>query len=247
MGHGVWLLVFLAIWELIARLNLVNPLLLPRLSNVLIRLAEGLMEGTLLWQWLQSIGLVLAGLAAGTLIGLLLSTLDYFSPTLRTPIELLSAILHPLPGVAILPIVLLIAGLGTPAVMLVIIHATVWSAYLSFQAGFRAVPQAYIDIADNLGAGPFSVFYNVLLPLSENQLISGLKIGWSRGWRALISAEMIFSSIGNLGGIGWYLFERRAFMDIEGVYSAILLMILTGYSVENLLFKGFSQHPADRP
>lgn len=241
----VWLLALLAVWELAARVGGANPLLLPPFSHVLVRLFQELFTGTLALQWLQSIGLILAGLMMGSLIGLMLAATDYFWRWTRALIRLLNAVLHPLPGVAILPVVLLIAGLGTPAVLLVIVHATVWSSYLSFQSGFLAVPPAYLDIAANLGASRIRIFWNVLMPLSTIHIINGLKIGWSRAWRALISAEMIFSAIGQLGGLGWYLFERRAFMDIEGVYSAILLLIITGYSVENILFKGRLKAAAD--
>ncbi|MDD2534142.1 MAG: ABC transporter permease subunit [Eubacteriales bacterium] len=239
-----WLIALIAFWQLIATVKLVNPLILPAFSNVLIRLISGLIEGTLALQLLQSIALVLLGLLVGNLMGLILAASDYFLPHLRPLITLLNAILHPLPGVALLPIVLLIAGLGTPAVLLIIIHATLWSSYLSYLSGFRSVTQEHLDIASNLGAGRLQVLWHVLLPLSKSQLLTGLQIGWSRGWRALVSAEMIFSAIGNLGGIGWYLFERRAFMDIEGVYAGIILIILTGFAMETLVFKKWQPNQA---
>jgi len=208
-----WLLVLLLAWESVSRLSLANPLIVPPVSAVLRRLVTGLWGGTLFLQWVQSVSLVVAGLLVGSLIGLLLATADYFLPRIRPVITLLNAVLHPLPGVAILPVVLSIAGLGLPAVSIVILHAIVWSAYLSFISGFRSTAPELLDIARNLGASRRQILYHVLLPSIGPQLSAGLRIGWSRGWRALISAEMIFSAIGSLGGLGWYLFERRSFMD----------------------------------
>jgi NitT/TauT family transport system permease protein len=236
-GQSAWLVGLLVLWELASRQHWVNPLIVPPISKVGARILSGLAEGPLALQLLQSIALVLAGLAVGSLIGLMLASLDYFVRPLRAPIAMLNAILHPLPGVALLPVILSIAGLGLPAVFLVILHAIVWSSYLSFAAGFRAVATELIDVAHNLGATAWQVLIHVLLPLSGPHLAAGLKIGWSRGWRALISAEMIFSAIGSLGGIGWYLFERRAFMDITGVYAGIVLIIVTGFVMENWLFR----------
>lgn len=236
-SQAVWLAGLLILWELASRQRWVNPLIVPPLSEVGARIVIGLAEGPLAIQLLQSIALVLSGLLAGSFLGLSLASLDYFVRPLRAPIAMLNAILHPLPGVALLPIILSIAGLGLPAVFLVILHAIVWSSYLSFAAGFRAVAPELIDVAHNLGASAWQVLLHVLLPLSGPHLVAGLKIGWSRGWRALISAEMIFSAIGSLGGIGWYLFERRAFMDITGVYAGIVLIIVTGFVMENWLFR----------
>lgn len=241
----VWLLVLLLAWESVSRAGLVNPLIVPPVSAVLRRLVTGLWGGTLFLQWVQSVSLVVAGLLVGSLIGFFLATADYFLPRIRPVITLLNAVLHPLPGVAILPVVLSIAGLGLPAVSIVILHAIVWSAYLSFISGFRSIAPELLDIARNLGASRRQILYHVLLPSIGPQLAAGLRIGWSRGWRALISAEMIFSAIGSLGGLGWYLFERRSFMDITGVYAGIVLMILTGFFIESVVFRRWLPGQAD--
>lgn len=237
----IWLALLIALWELLSRLEWVNPLILPSASAVAVRMISDLWEGTLALQLLQSIGLVLIGLAVGSLIGFILACLDYFLPFTRPLISLLSAMLHPLPGVAILPLVLAIAGLGLKSVFIVILHAIVWSSFLNISTGFRSVDPDYIDAALNVGVNRWELVWHILLPLSSQQIISGLKIGWSRGWRALISAEMVFSAIGALGGIGWYLFERRAFMDMTGLYAGICLIILTGVLIENTLFNRFDR------
>lgn len=239
-----WLVGLLAVWECIARLRLVNPLILPPASDVLLRLMMGIADGTLVLQWLQSVGLVLAGLLAGGLLGLLLACLDLFVPRTRPVLALFSSMLHPLPGVALLPLILAIAGIGVRAVFLVILHAVVWSAYLGMAAGFRQVEPHLVDVAVNMGANRRQLIRHVLLPVSAPQIGASLRIGWSRGWRALISAEMIFSAIGSLGGMGWYLFERRAFMDTKGLYAGIVLVVLTGVLMENVVFaKWISESP----
>ncbi len=235
--QGIWLLVLLLTWETITRLGLVNSLLLPPMSLVMLRLVQGLFDGTLLLQWLQSVGMVFTGMVTGGLLAFSLVCLAWFFPRTRPLLELLSSALHPLPGIALLPLVLAVAGIGTKAVFVVILHAVVWSSYLSMGAGFRSVDSHLIDVAENLGANRLQLVMHVLLPVSLPQVVVGLKVGWSRGWRALISAEMIFSAIGSLGGIGWYLFERRAFMDMTGMYAGVVLVIVTGLLVENGLFR----------
>jgi NitT/TauT family transport system permease protein len=239
-----WLVGLLVAWEGIARLKLVNPMILPPASDVLHRLLMGIADGTLVLQWLQSVGLVMAGLLVGGLTGLLLACLDLFFPRTRPVLALFSSMLHPLPGVALLPLILAVAGIGVRAVFLVILHAVVWSAYLGMVAGFRQVEPHLVDVAVNMGATRLQMVRHVLLPVSAPQIGAALRIGWSRGWRALISAEMIFSAIGSLGGMGWYLFERRAFMDTKGLYAGIVLVILTGVLMENVVF---ARWVPDRP
>ena len=233
----LWLLGLLAVWEIASRATLVNPLLLPPASAVIIRLFRGLLDGTLFLQWAQSVGLVLAGMLLGGLIGLALACLDYFFVLSRPGLSLFSSMMHPLPGIALLPLILAMAGIGVKAVFLVILHAVVWSAYLGMAAGFRSVDPHLVDVANNMGANRRQLILHVLVPVSLPQIGAAMRIGWSRGWRALISAEMVFSAIGSLGGIGWYLFERRAFMDVTGLYAGIVLVILTGVIMENGVFQ----------
>jgi len=233
----LWLLALFAFWELITRFGAVNPLLLPPATSVLLRLFQGLLDGTLLLQWLQSVGLVLLGLLLGSALGLAMACLAYISPESRPILSLFASMMHPLPGIALLPLILAVAGIGVKAVFLVMLHAIVWSSYLGMSAGFRAVDPHLVDVAVNMGANRRQLIRHVLVPVSLPQTGAVLRIGWSRGWRALISAEMIFSAIGSLGGIGWYLFERRAFMDVTGLYAGILLVILTGVVMENGVFR----------
>lgn len=153
----------------------------------------------------------------------------------------MAAALHPLPGVALLPVVVIWAGVGLRAVFLIIIHAVLWSLFLNIRSGFRTVDRALVETARNEGATDFQVFRLVLLPCSTEALTTGLQVGWSRGWRALIGAEMVFGAISSLGGIGWYIFERRAFMDTPGIYAGILVVALTGAVVEQLVFRHSEQ------
>ena len=83
---------------------------------------------------------------------------------------------------------------------------------------------------------PWAVTLEIRLPASMPYLLSGIKIGWARAWRALISAEMVFGAVGAKGGIGWYLLNQRTFMDTAGLFAGIILVVLIGIFVEDVLF-----------
>ncbi len=233
----LWLLILMGIWEGAARFGGINPLLLPSFSAVVTALITGLVQGVLLIQLGQSLTVVGAGLATGLLLAVAMAYLDYFYPLIRSLLELLSSALHPLPGIALLPVVVLWVGVGTRAVFVIIVHAVVWSLYLNIKMGFRNVDQSLVEVASNYGATDLQLFRHVLIPCSAHAVKTGLQVGWSRGWRALISAEMVFGAISSLGGIGWYIYERRAFMDTPGIYAGILLIVLVGVVVEQVFFR----------
>lgn len=233
----LWLIGLLLLWEIIGRLELFSPLLLPKFSEVMVTLFDAFINGSLMLQTLQSIGLVILGLTLSAVVGVILVYVDYFHRKLGYLIELLAGILHPLPGIALLPIVVLWFGIGLKAVFVVIFHGIVWSFYLNFKLGVATIDKPLIEAAKNNGATAFQLFRFVLLPCSKEAIVTGLMIGWSRGWRSLIGAEMIFGSISAVGGIGWFLYTSRAFGDIKSVYSGILVVALIGVLVEQLVFK----------
>lgn len=232
----IWFCFFIVIWESVVMLEVVSPLLMPSIPTIMAVLIKGVMEGDLLIQLYQSISMVILGLLISTFVAIIMAYLDYYYVLFRSLFELLSSMLHPLPGVALLPIIILWVGIGQTAVFVIIIHAVIWSLYINIKTGFNKIEPSLIEVAGNNGATQLQTFYYVLLPNSLHMIITGLQIGWSRGWRALISAEMIFGAISSVGGIGWYMYERRAFMDTAGMFAGIFLVVFVGVLVEQLLF-----------
>lgn len=60
--------------------------------------------------------------------------------------------------------------------------------------GFRAVPQIYIESGENMGLGKLGLVTGIYIPASFSYILSGIRTGWARAWRGLISAEMIFGT-----------------------------------------------------
>ena len=67
--------------------------------------------------------------------------------------------------------------------------------------------------------------------------MTGLQISWSRGWRALISVEMIFGMVGNQTGLGWLIYERRMYMDTAGLIAGLIAIAICGILFETLFLK----------
>ena len=81
-----------------------------------------------------------------------------------------------------------------------VIHAVVWPMSRSIIDGFNAVPELYLEVGRNIGLSPVKLIFGVFLPAALPRIFSGIKVGWARAWRGLISAEMMFwrrRSIGN--------------------------------------------------
>lgn len=234
--RALWMLLLLVVWEISVKVTGVSPLLFPAVEDVIETLVEDLLYGNLLLQTVSSVALLLAALVISLLGAFFLAWLSGLSKISESFVDTLTVIAHPLPGLAILPLIIMWFGTGTGAVLAIVVHSAIWPLLLNILTGFSEVPQIYTDLGSNFSMSKRSVLFEIKLPASAGYIISGIKIGWARGWRAFISAEMVFGAIGGKGGIGWYIFNQRNFMDTAGLFAGILLVILIGIVVENGLF-----------
>jgi NitT/TauT family transport system permease protein len=90
--------------------------------------------------------------------------------------------------------------------------------------GIRQIPRIYLMAGRNLGARGHRVFFHVLVPAGLPHLVAGPKLGWAFAWRPLISAEMIFVSL----GLGQFLMVGRDLNDMSQVIAVMLLIMAVG-------------------
>ncbi|MEG1967113.1 MAG: ABC transporter permease subunit [Clostridia bacterium] len=241
-----WIAFLLTVWELTAHFSGISPLLLPTVESVLQTLFHELAAGTLPLQLLLTVGLILLSLLASVLLALLMTLLSRHSKALNGLLGTLASLLHPLPGVALLPLLVIWFGTGTASIFVVMLHACVWSLFISLEEGFSQAPPLYWQLGRNLSMSTLAVELKILLPASTPALLSGLRVGWARAWRALISAEMVYGAIGGVGGMGWYLFRQRAFMNTSGLFAGILCVMAIGYTAEAVVFRGLEKRTLDK-
>lgn len=238
---GLWILLLLVVWEVSVRVTGVSPLLFPSVGRVLSTLVEDLFYGKLLWQTAVSVGLLVLALLISMLGAFLLAWLSRAGAPAESFVNTLTVIAHPLPGLALLPLIIMWFGTGTGAVLAIVVHSVIWPLLLNILTGFSEVPEIYTDTGKNLSMSRRAILFEIMLPASAGYIVSGIKIGWARGWRAFISAEMVFGSVGGNGGIGWYIFNQRNFMDTAGLFAGIIMVIIIGILVENVLFSALEK------
>ncbi|MBI3532108.1 MAG: ABC transporter permease [Burkholderiales bacterium] len=231
----VILAVLALLWELAARLQN-NELLLPTFVATVHALVEGLGSGELVEKARISLLVLLQGYFGGIVAALVLTTLAVSSQLGRDLLSTLTAMLNPLPAIALLPLALLWFGLGRGSLVFVLIHSVLWPLALNTYAGFQGVPQTLQMAGRNYGLSGLRFVFQILVPAALPSILSGLKIGWAFAWRTLIAAELVFGASSGKGGLGWYIFQNRNELYTDRVFAGLALVIIIGLLVENLVF-----------
>ncbi len=225
-----------AAWELYAR-RLENPLLVPTFSDTVRALLHELRDGELLARVRVSLGLLLTGYAGGVGLAAALAFLAVGTRTGADLLDILTSMFNPLPAVALLPLALLWFGIGAGSIVFVLVHSVLWPVALNAHAGFAGASQTVRMVGRNYGLrGPLFAL-RILVPAAAPHLLTGLKVGWAFAWRTLIASELVFGVSSGRGGVGWYVFEKKAQLDMPEVFAGLITVVLIGLAVENGVFR----------
>ncbi len=224
------------LWELIRLTGRYPKLLFPGICSIINALwieRVDIISKTLFSLKIIGIGLVVAISLA------MLGTFISISGKLFAEVVVdLMAIMHPLPGIAILPVAILWFGIGMKAILFVIVFSAVWPLINHFYTGFRSIPVNQLEVGRNLGLAGWELALKVMLPASFPHILSGLRTGWARAWQASVAAELVFGAAGGQGGLGWYLYKKRFMMETPGVFAGMFIIVLIGIAMEYLIFAG---------
>lgn len=227
----------LILWELVARIGNLPSLLFPPFSSVLSSFTTQIINRELLNRTLFSLYLIGIGLGIALVSALVITALTVCFSFFSEWIQVLMAIMHPLPGIAILPVIILWLGTGPQSIIAVIIISAVWPVIANLSIGLRSIPITQIEVGKNLGLNRLKLTWFILLPGAFPYILSGLRIAWARAWQAAVAAEMVFGASGGEGGLGWFIYKKRFFLETADVFAGMIVIVLIGFIVERLGFE----------
>lgn len=234
------LLVLAAAWQGYA-VHLDNNLVFPTFTDTLRVFFERTLSGELLQKSWVSIKVLLQGYAIGLGLALVFTILAMATRFGTDLLETLTAMLNPLPAIALLPLALIWFGLGSASIIFVLVHAVMWPIALNTHSGFLSVSNTMRMVGRNYGLSGVGYVARILIPAAFPSILSGLKIGWAFAWRTLIAAELVFGTTSGSGGLGWFIYENKNVLDISAVFAGLFSVIIIGLLVENLIFRTVEQ------
>ncbi len=207
-------------------------LFLPSPEAVLARLwriaTEGFVDATLaqhlgaslLRVFLALIAAIAIGVPAGLAIGL--STVG------RGILDPIVEFLRPIPPLAYLPLVIIWAGIGETAKVLVIGLAMLPPIIIATAAGARNVEPNRLNVARALGATPAQVLRLVVLPSTLPSILTGTRIALGAGWSTLVAAELVAAT----RGVGFMIQSAANFLATDVVVAGILVIAGVAFALE---------------
>lgn len=216
-------LVLLLVWEGLSRAGVLDRRFFPAPSSIVgtfVTLAQTSLPG--------HVGVSLTRAAIGFLIGavpaVLLGVLVGLMPIVRAAVQPIIGALFAIPKTAILPLVLLVFGLGEQSKWAIIAIGVFFPVLISTAAGVADIDRIYLDVGRNFGAGRLATFWTIALPGALPVIMAGIRVGWGVSLLLLVTAEMSASK----SGLGYLIWQSWQTFTIEDMYVGLVTIALIG-------------------
>jgi len=219
------------VWETFPRLGLVDAVFLPPLSEVLADWWQLLRSGQL-WEHTEaSLIRSLSGFGLAIVLTIPLGlVIGWYRPVAKLVNPLLE-IFRNTAALALLPVFVLILGLGETSKIAIITYACAWPILLNTISGVRTVDPLLIKSARSLGLGPLRLFQKVVLPAAVPTIFTGIRLAGAYSILILIAAEMV----GAKAGLGYLINYAQYNFAVPDMYAGIITISAIGLIVNQLL------------
>jgi NitT/TauT family transport system permease protein len=228
-----FLILLLITWFLLAHYGPWPAHLFPGPEAVLRDFVKMLMDGRLLRASIRSLGRMSEGYLIAVAIGVPLGVATARLRIVRDAVKPVLMGFQGLPSICWLPLALLWFGLNDAAIIFVVVMGSLLSIAIGTEDAVSGINPVLLLVSGTLGIRGPRFYVGVLLAAALPGIVTGLKLGWSFAWRALMAGELLYVS----GGLGQLLNTARELMEVSQVMAVMLAIIIIGTAVDRLVFQ----------
>lgn len=221
----------LLIWQFAASQGWIDTRFFPSPAAIFSEAGAMIMSGELWMHFSISLQRIVIGYVVGAVPGVLIGlAMGLFSP-IRSLIQPLVDATFPIPKIAVLPLFIMVFGLGEESKYAIIATAVIYLVLINTVAGVRNIDRIYLDVGKNFGASKWMMFVDVALPGALPLIVAGLKLGMGVALLVIVSAEFV----GARSGIGYLIWTSWQVFQVEKMYVGLLVSALLGFGSAILL------------
>jgi len=218
-------------WEFAPRLGLVDKTFLVPFSQTLPALWDLARDGQLWSNTQASLVRSLTGFGLAIVIAV---PLGLFIGWYRPVADLLNPLLELFrntAAIALLPVFILVLGIGETSKISIVVYACVWPILLNTVSAVRTVDPVLVKSARSLGLPPLRIFQKVILPASVPQIFTGIRLAGSAAILVMVVAEMV----GAKEGLGYFINASQQNFAIKDMYAGIITISVIGVTFNQIL------------
>ncbi|MFB6108643.1 MAG: ABC transporter permease [Haloplanus sp.] len=207
---------FAATWGLVGRTTLIP------LSEMATTLVALLASGDLTPHIVQTFSAVFGAFALAVVTGVPAGVVLWKAERLKRVLDPYLLIYYAVPFFAFYPLLISIMGLGIAPILLIAWGFSVVIIVTNTASGLEQIPEAYVDAGRDMNLTTYQMLRYVYLPAAVPYVFTGLKLGFIYALIGTIASEFILAD----SGLGWLISYDYNNFDVQGMYAAMLLVVL---------------------
>ena len=178
-----------------------------------------------------SLYVTMIGYGLGALVGIPLGIAMAWNKYVDRFIKPLFDLLRPVPGIAWIPLFILLFGIGTFSKALVIFIGAMVACVVNSYTGIKQTKEVHLWVGDVFGASRNQELFRIAIPTALPMIFTGLRVALGTSWAALVAAELLASRI----GLGYMIQQSRALSRTDIIIVGMLTIGLVGAALDKIL------------
>jgi NitT/TauT family transport system permease protein len=199
-------------------------------APALARLWRIILSGEAVQMSLPSLGRIFSGLGWAIVLGVPLGIAIGRFRALRAASSVPFQFLRMISPLAWMPIAVMAFATWDHAIIFLVAVAAIWPILFSTAHGFRRIDAAWFKVARNLGARPWHLLFDIILPAIAQDTLSGIRLAVGVAWIVLVPAEFL----GVTSGLGYAINDARDALEYDRLAATVLLIGFIGYVLDSL-------------
>jgi ABC-type nitrate/sulfonate/bicarbonate transport system permease component len=218
-------------WELAAETGLIDVRFFPAPSSIISKLVEMARSGELTENVLISLQRIVLGFLLGGVPAIVIGIAMGIWRPIRAIVDPLIVATYPIPKSSLLPLILLIFGLGEMSKVMMVAIGVFYPMAINATAGVLQINQIYLDVGKSFKASPWDTFRTIALPGALPFIMTGVKLGAGLALILIAIAEMV----GAKSGIGYMIWSAWETFAVAKMYVGLFVIALIGFAISLML------------
>lgn len=231
------LIIFISAWELLARAGILDSFITSQPSRIISTFLN-LSNNDLLTHLRITLVETLAGFSLGTILGVIIAIILWWSPFISKVSEPFLVVLNSLPKIALGPVIIIWVGAGMPAIIVMVLAISLIVTILDILNGLINTDKEKIKMAKTFNANKLQILTKIVIPANVSTLFNTLKVNIGLSLVGVISGEFLVSK----GGLGYLIVYGGQVFKLDLVMTSVIILGIVAalmYEVIEILRKVF--------
>ena len=212
-------IILLAMWEILANIGVIDSFIMSQPSRM-VKTLLNLGENGLLTHLGVTCMETLIGFLLGTVLGVGLAVLLWWSKTLSRICEPFLVVLNALPKIALGPVFIVWVGAGMQAIIVMALAISLIVTVLEMLNGFLGTDEEMVTMVRTFGADRRQVFTKVVMPSNLHTLFNSMKVNIGLSLVGVIAGEFLVSK----AGLGYLIVYGGQVFKLDLVMTSVVIL-----------------------